>query len=75
VGRRSVLDVWRIGLLCLMWSLWREKNARCFEDRENTREELKNNPVKSLFGWIVVYNISQFSNFFEFLDFCSSFSM
>jgi hypothetical protein len=42
VGSRSVLDVWRIALLCLMWSIWRERNARCFEDCEKTKEELKN---------------------------------
>jgi len=30
---------------------------------------------KSLFSWIGAYNISPFSNFSEFVDFCSSFSM
>jgi len=50
-------------------------DARCFEDCEKTREELKNNLVKSLFSWTVAHNISQFSNFFEFVDFCFSFSM
>jgi hypothetical protein len=44
-----------------------------FEDCEKTREEFKNNLVKSLFIW--AYNISQFSNFFKFVDFCFSFSM
>jgi hypothetical protein len=75
VGSRLVLDVWRMAPLCLMWSIWRERNARCFEDCEKTREELKINLVKSLFSWTMAYNISHFSKFFEFVDFCSSFSM
>jgi hypothetical protein len=50
-------------------------NAKCFEDCEKTMEELKNNLVKSLFSWNVAYHISHFSNFLEFVIFCSSFSM
>jgi hypothetical protein len=41
----------------------RERNARCFEDCKKTREELKNNLVKSLFSWTMAHNISKFSNF------------
>ena len=33
--------VWKMIPLCLMWCLWREKNARYFEDLERTLEELK----------------------------------
>jgi hypothetical protein len=55
VGSHSVLDVWRIVLLCLMWSIWRERererNARCLEDHEKTKEELKNILIKLLFSW------------------------
>jgi hypothetical protein len=74
MGRHLVLDVCRIVPLCLMWSIWRERNARCFEDCEKTREEL-NNLVKSHFSWTWAHNISQFSNLSEFMDFCFSFSM
>jgi hypothetical protein len=75
VGRHSILDVWGIALLCLMPSIWREQNARCFEECKKTGEELKNIIVKSLFSWTVAYNISQFSNFSKFVDFCSLFSI
>jgi hypothetical protein len=51
LGSRSVLAVWRMSLLCLMWSIWREQNARCFEDREMAVEELKNILVKTLYIW------------------------
>lgn len=52
-----------------MWSIWRERNATCFEDREKMKEELKNILVKSLFNWTRVYNISLSSNFSEFVFF------
>jgi hypothetical protein len=58
VGSHSVLAVWRIAPLCLMWTIWRERNARCFEDCKKSKEELKNILVKSLFNWTRAYNIS-----------------
>jgi hypothetical protein len=67
----SVLVAWRISPLCLKWSIWREQNARCFEDHEKSMEELKNILVKSLYNWTWAYNISHVSKFFEFVDFCS----
>jgi hypothetical protein len=63
LGRCLVLDVWRIAPLCLMLSLWREWNARCCEDCETAREELKNVVFKLLLSWTMVYDIYQFSNF------------
>ena len=37
-----VMGVWRMAPLCLMWTIWRERNARCFEDKEMTMAELSN---------------------------------
>ena len=31
----NALNLWRLASLCLMWCLWRERNERIFEDREN----------------------------------------
>jgi hypothetical protein len=56
-----------------MWCLWREQNARTFEDRETSLLDLKKLVLHSLFKWRV--DISPISNFSELLDFCSSFSM
>ena len=38
-------------MFCLMLIIWREWNARCFEDSEKWMEEFKNALVKSLFNW------------------------
>jgi hypothetical protein len=40
-GNSSVKEVSRIAQLCLMWTIWRERNAKCFEDQENMLDELK----------------------------------
>ena len=40
-GNRTVLQVWRMVLLCVMWCPWRERNARSFEDYELGLTKLK----------------------------------
>jgi hypothetical protein len=37
--------------LCLMWCVWRERNARCFEDCENGLLNLKRKMLQTLFMW------------------------
>jgi hypothetical protein len=32
--------VWKMLPVWLLWSLWRERNVRCFEDLERSLEEL-----------------------------------
>jgi hypothetical protein len=69
VGSRNILEVWRLAPLCLMWCIWRERNARSFEDRETSVVELKNIMFKSLYTWIAAYNSLPFSSFSDFLIF------
>jgi hypothetical protein len=39
-GNKMVWEVWRIAPLCLMWIIWRERNFRCFEDKELTTAKI-----------------------------------
>jgi len=64
VGTRSVIVVWRIASLCLIWTIWREWNARYFEDHEKSKDELKNILVKPLFNWTGAFNIYIYIFFF-----------
>jgi hypothetical protein len=41
LGNRLALHIWRMIPLCVMWCLWRERNARSFEDHESGMIELK----------------------------------
>jgi hypothetical protein len=40
-GNRTSIQIWRMAPLCLMWCVWRERNARCFEDCETGLSNLK----------------------------------
>ncbi|GFS36279.1 hypothetical protein Acr_00g0045080 [Actinidia rufa] len=40
---------WRAALLCLFWSIWRERNLRAFEDIENSLIFLKTSFLASFF--------------------------
>jgi hypothetical protein len=39
-GRSRSAVVWKMVPLCLMWCIWMERNARCFEDKSRSFEEL-----------------------------------
>jgi hypothetical protein len=39
-GRSRSAIVWKMIPLCLMWCIWSERNARCFEDFTGTLEDL-----------------------------------
>jgi hypothetical protein len=75
MGNRSVLPVWRIAPLCVLWIVWRERNARCFEDSEKSMIELLNFMLHSLFVWTGAFHISLLPSFSHFADFCISFSL
>ena len=53
--------------LCLMWTIWRKENARCFKDMELTMVELSNRFLKLLFLWAGALNIPQVSNMQQFV--------
>jgi hypothetical protein len=59
-------------VLCLMWCLWREKNARHFEDVETSMKELRKLLVKMLHLWIAAHHSLIVSIFAYFLNLCSS---
>jgi hypothetical protein len=40
-GKPQSVAVWKMVPSCLSWCIWRERNDRCFEDRESTVAELK----------------------------------
>jgi hypothetical protein len=63
--------VWKMIPLCLMWCIWRERNARCFEDSVRSFEEILHYFLFTLYtwtaGWLAPIVIS-------FPDFLSRFS-
>ena len=41
-----------ISAVCLMWCLWRERNARQFEGCERRIADLKHIVLNTLFDWV-----------------------
>jgi hypothetical protein len=74
-GNRTVLQIWRMAPLCVMWCQWRERNARSSEDRELGLIELKKMVLQTLYSWRVMWHLSQASTLVEFLDLCTSFQL
>lgn len=36
---------------CIWWTVWKERNARCFEDSSSYTDRIKMNCVVSLYFW------------------------
>jgi hypothetical protein len=72
---KMVLEVWRMDHLCLMWTIWKERNVRCFEDKELTMAKISNRFLTLYFQWAGVLNIPQVSSLSQFVDFYSYFSL
>jgi hypothetical protein len=32
--------VWKMVPICILWCVWKERNLRCFEDMENSLEDI-----------------------------------
>jgi hypothetical protein len=48
-GNRTLIPIWRIAPLCLMWCVWRERNACSFKDCETGLSNLKKPVIQTLF--------------------------
>jgi hypothetical protein len=65
-GYGPTKEVWRLVLLCLMWCIWRKRNARHFEDVETSMVELRKRLLNMLYIWIVSHhsvNVFTYANF------------
>ena len=71
MGRQQNLVVWRVIPYCLMWCLWRERNARTFEGCELSVVELKLQFYRYLFDWLSATGLFSFSNLLDLIDYCS----
>ena len=61
--------VWNMVPTCLMWLVWKECNARTFEDIERPIDMLKNLPARILFEWSRIWGLTYCSSLSDFLIF------
>jgi len=70
IGCARAKEAWRLAPLCLLWCIWRERNARLFEDVETSVVELRKRLLNTLYIWIA----SHYSlNVFTYVDFLKLF--
>ena len=51
-------DIWNLAPLCLMWTLWLERNSRIFEDILCSTDQILEKFASSLFDWSRVWGFS-----------------
>jgi hypothetical protein len=66
-GKHSY-DVWNLVPLCLMWTLWRERNWHTFEDLENLEGCLIELFATSLFDWFRVWGFTTSHSIADFIE-------
>ena len=66
-GRYRNIDVWRLVPHCLIWCIWRERNARSFEGCECSLLEIKSFFLHTLFEWSEVFPHFSCSSLPDFL--------
>ena len=60
-GRHRNIGLWRLVPHCLVWCIWSERNARCFEGCERSLLEIKSFFCDTLLVWSVA--LSHFTCF------------
>jgi hypothetical protein len=70
-GSRHAKEVWRLAPLCLLWCIWRERNARLFEDVETPMVELRKRLLNTLYSWIAPHHSLSVFTFVDFLNLLS----
>uniref|UniRef100_A0A2N9IJZ1 Reverse transcriptase domain-containing protein n=1 Tax=Fagus sylvatica TaxID=28930 RepID=A0A2N9IJZ1_FAGSY len=60
--------IWNLIPLCLMWTVWRERNLRTFEDLSTSPDQLLGTFVTSLFDWTRIWGFTTAVTVTEFVD-------
>ena len=59
--------VWNLVPACLMWLVWKEHNARTFEDVESPIDKLKTLLARTLFEWSHIWGFTHCSSLSDFI--------
>ena len=67
VGKRRV-KAWRTAPLCLMWTLWKERNGRAFNDVERADQAIKYSFLYNFVNWARVSIEDHILSMVDFID-------
>ena len=71
ITRWTVGDIWGLIPHCIMWCLWRERNAWCFEGCEMPIQDLKKFVLNTLWEWAAAQGLVSGYSLLEFIGTCS----
>ena len=60
--------VWNMVPTCLMWLIWKERNARTFEETERLVDFVKSLLLRTLFEWSRIWGFTHCHSLFDFLN-------
>jgi len=66
-GRSRSAVVWKMVPICILWCVWKERNIRCFEDLENSMEDIVASFFLMLYLWTEVFLSPVSISFSDFL--------
>uniref|UniRef100_A0A2N9IYG1 Uncharacterized protein n=1 Tax=Fagus sylvatica TaxID=28930 RepID=A0A2N9IYG1_FAGSY len=66
-GKQSS-DVWNLVLLCVMWTIWQERNRRIFKDVESPGSQILGLFIGLLFDWSRVWGFTATSSAVDFVN-------
>jgi hypothetical protein len=49
IGYGRAKKAWRLASLCLLWCIWKERNARLFKDLETSMVKLRKRLLNTLY--------------------------
>ena len=61
-------QVWMAMPLCLMWSLWNERNKRIFDGIKHPVSVLKKHILRTLLAWSHAFGVISSMSFLDFID-------
>ena len=70
-GRHCSIGFWRLMPHCLMWCIWSERNARCFEGCEWSLLEIKSFFCHTLLVWSVALSHFTFFSISDLIYHCN----
>ena len=58
---------WSLVPSCIWWSVWKERNNRCFENIANPMQKVKENCINTLYLWCKEEGIDEVEQLVDFL--------
>ena len=60
---------WQTALACTLWTVWKERNRRCFVDKQSIFEEFKMNCLALFYFWRSHKLLAQTEDIFDIIDY------